>query len=223
MGHRYFGSKATSGVVPSADCADATAQRVHRDALGRGRGHEAQAGGAAQHRHRPGRTRRWRGSCASIRWSWCRGAVTSIWPDSRSTVRNWSTATRRTCAARASPRAATATTTPTPTTRRAAGAVAGVALRGDGVGLPLGAVRGAAARVAQRVGAGDEPGGGGHREGVVELRARPRALGHATRGATSRTARRSNARRRAGAGATKPCRRRSAWRCWPPSWRWRRG
>ena len=39
--------------------------------------------------------------------------------------------------------------------------------------------------------------------------------------ALSRTARRSSARRRAGAGATGRCRQRSAWRCWARSWRWR--
>ena len=50
-------------------------------------------------------------------------------------------------------------------------------MRGDGVGVPVGALRRAAARLAQRVAAGDEPSGGGDREGLVQLRAGPRPLG----------------------------------------------
>ena len=46
--------------------------------------------------------------------------------------------------------------------------------------------------------------------------------GPATRGATSLTARASSARPRTGAAATARCPRRSAWRCWRPSWRSRR-
>ena len=58
-------------------------------------------------------------------------------------------------------------------------------------------------------------------EGVVQLRAGPGALGELGGAQLHGAARRSSARRPAGAGATGRCRRRSAWRCWPRSWRWR--
>ena len=46
----------------------------------------------------------------------------------------------------------------------------GVALSGDGLGVPLDVVRGAPSGLAQRRVAGDEPGRCAHREAVVQLR-----------------------------------------------------
>ena len=116
------------GAVAGAGRADAAARGVHRDAPGRRRGDEAQAGGAAQHRHRSGRPR-----AGGVRVRPSGGAstrtVTGIWRTSRSTVRSWCTAIRRTCTARASPGGATGTTTPTPTTRRCSGCSRGCRAR----------------------------------------------------------------------------------------------
>ena len=103
---RAHGRDVNHVVRIAPDRADAAARVARRC------GHEAQAGGAAQHRHRPGRPR-----ADAVRVRWCTATATRTCRSSR-TDRSWCTAIRRTCAARASRRAATGTTTGTRTTRR---------------------------------------------------------------------------------------------------------
>ena len=209
------------GAVSGADRADAAARGVHRDASGRRCGHEAQAGGAAQHRHRPGRPR---ADAVRVRVSGRAGARRLPRVPVGVRVRRIGAGVQRS----AVPARRAQVVAPLPARLRgrgprgAAGTAQWAALRGDGVGVSVGALRRLAARLARRVAAGDEPGGGGDREGVVQLRAEPGALGVVRRAELHAPADGQAQGGGLGPAATRRCRGRSAWRCWRPSWRRRR-
>ena len=178
MGNAWFGSKAASGLCQALMPPHAVYIETsrHRDAPGRRGAHAAQAGGAAQHRHRPGRSR-----AVGVRVRVSGGAGARRLPRVPVGVRvRWFGAGVRRSAVPAR-RAQVVAPLPARLRRRrprgAARVARGAALRGDGVGVSVGVVRRPAAGLARRVAAGDEPGGGGDREGVVQLRAGPGALG----------------------------------------------
>ena len=206
--------------MSAADRAGAAAQRVHPDAPRRRGDHEAQAGGAAQHRHRSEPA-----SAVAVRLQLSGGVGARLLPpvSGGPCVRRHGAGVQRPAppAAHAQVGAALPSRLRRRRSRGAAGLAALLAMRGDVVGLPVGVLRRAAARLAQPVGAGEQPGGGGDREGLVQTSSRTGCTGRVMRGATSHTARASSARRKAGAGAIRRCRRRSASRCWRRSWRWR--
>ena len=201
------------GAVPAHHRPDAAARHLHRDPPRRRRDHEAQAGGAAQHRHRP----RWAGS-GEVRLRLPRATHSRLRAPVSGRVRlsGLGAGLQRPALPDAHPHLGPSLSLRLRggRPRRAAGTAQDPALPGHAVRLSLGAVRRVARRLAQAGGAGHEPGRGAHREAVVQLRPGPGALGQPRGPQLPPTARPSSARRRVGAGATRRCRGRSASRCW---------